>query len=85
MRHLRETEGQLTLARAKIADLTKELEQKVEEMTKVKQTAYDFGAKRNGSISKVSDPNYVSRLISSNLDRSSKCYCHGFHLGAKEP
>ena len=44
-----------------------------------------FGAKRNGGISKVSNPNYVSRLLSSNLDRSSKCYCHGFHLRAKEP
>ena len=36
VRHLRKAEGQLTIARVKIGELTKELEQKVEEMHKVK-------------------------------------------------
>ena len=41
--HLREAEGQLTLARAKIVELTKELKQKTEEMNKVEHATYDLG------------------------------------------
>jgi len=40
---LREAEDQLTLARAKIVELTKELEQKTEEMNKVEHATYDLG------------------------------------------
>ena len=43
MRHLKEAKNQLTLARARITKLTKELEQKVTEMSKVKKAEYDLG------------------------------------------
>lgn len=38
-------ESQLAIAWAKIPELTKELEQKIEEMNKVEHTAYDLGQK----------------------------------------
>ena len=43
MHHLREEKNQLTLAQARITKLTKELEQKVTEMSKVKKAEYDLG------------------------------------------
>lgn len=45
MCHLREAKGQLTIAWAKITNLTKKLEQQAEKMTKVEQAAYDLGQK----------------------------------------
>ena len=43
MRHLKKAKNQLTLTRARITKLTKELEQKVTEMSKVKKAEYDLG------------------------------------------
>ena len=43
LHHLREEKNQLTLAQARITKLTKELEQKVTEMSKVKKAEYDLG------------------------------------------
>ena len=42
---MKEAKEQLFLAQAKIGDLTKELEQKVAEIAKVEQTAYDLRKK----------------------------------------
>lgn len=42
LRHQSEAESQLAIARAKIGELNKELEQKAKEMAKVEQAAYNL-------------------------------------------
>lgn len=56
LRHLRKAEGQLTIAWTKITDLTKELEQKAEEMSKAKQAAYDLRQKETATHLKSQIP-----------------------------